>query len=81
MGIFLIGPDKPKIAHKIMNVFSYPSVLTFFLMLKRTISFCCKSQSTHLDPVPLTYISHSIDFVRILRRVKYLSVFLCSYGS
>ena len=25
----------------------------------------------HIDPVPLTYMSHSIDFVRILRGVTY----------
>ena len=30
-------------------------------------------------PAPLTYISLSIDFVRILRWVKYLSVFLSTY--
>ena len=39
------------------------------------------SASRHRDPVPLTYMSHSIDFVRILCRVKYLSMFFCSYGS
>ena len=32
--------------------------------------------STHLDPVPLTYISCSIDFVRIFTQVTYYSVFL-----
>ena len=29
--------------------------------------------------VPLTYISRSINFVRILCQIKYFSVFLCTY--
>ena len=39
------------------------------------------STSMHLDPVPLTYISRSIDFVRNLLQVKYYSLFLCTYDS